>query len=258
MHTHAKPHAESQEIPSFALTGPSIASVTLYEDSIGGAKFLSTSPAIAEESAFAGQHFPQDEKLDTKHLAQCPETDKHRVRIIEEVTDAFSSYWTAVLDQEPEIILAHAREKVTARGGTQQDVTGELLARHRDTLADSFGPSILVKMVVEEAITNHLCHGVRVNLGKEIGIVVRGLAGGVFEMESHDQGKGFNVAALPDMTLPENLGLPHGRGVGDIIKGFSDSAFYPSENGGRKLVVHFDIARRIGEKLAGLLMPDPG
>jgi serine/threonine-protein kinase RsbW len=68
-----------------------------------------------------------------------------------------------------------------------------------------------------------------------------------FEMEDEktlrfiisDEGPGFDYENLPDPTAPENIELPHGRGV-FLMQRLADRCTF--NNGGTEVVVEFDVA----------------
>ncbi len=69
-----------------------------------------------------------------------------------------------------------------------------------------------VRLALEEALINAIKHGNHYDPGKQVKIRC-GISQSVMRMEIEDQGKGFDLAAVPDPTDPENLESPCGRGI---------------------------------------------
>jgi serine/threonine-protein kinase RsbW len=69
-----------------------------------------------------------------------------------------------------------------------------------------------MRLALEEAIINGLRHGNGGDLGKCVRVYYRVGPDAVLA-EVEDEGPGFDPAAVPDPTLPENLGRPSGRGL---------------------------------------------
>ena len=69
-----------------------------------------------------------------------------------------------------------------------------------------------VRLAMEEALINAIKHGNHYDPGKSVRIFC-GIAQNTLRIEIEDEGKGFDLAAVPDPTDPENLESPCGRGI---------------------------------------------
>jgi serine/threonine-protein kinase RsbW len=69
-----------------------------------------------------------------------------------------------------------------------------------------------VHLAVEEALTNAIRHGNRLDLTKHVHVICK-LSADRLWIEIRDEGPGFNPGELPDPTADENLETPCGRGV---------------------------------------------
>ena len=88
-----------------------------------------------------------------------------------------------------------------------------------------------VVAATREAVANAIRHGNRER--EELAVAVRlRVSGEELEVEVADRGAGFDPAAVPDPTAPENLLRPCGRGI-FYMKRFMDRVtFSPREGGG--------------------------
>ena len=82
------------------------------------------------------------------------------------------------------------------------------LASHGWPQSDVFA----IHMAAEEAITNAIVHGNKLDESKTVHVVCR-VAAEMVRIEVTDQGPGFDPKAIPDCTLEEQLDVPNGRGV---------------------------------------------
>jgi serine/threonine-protein kinase RsbW len=73
---------------------------------------------------------------------------------------------------------------------------------------DVFG----VRLALEEALVNAIKHGHRYDLSKRASVRYR-ISRTHALVEVRDQGPGFDPAAVPDPTAPENRERPSGRGL---------------------------------------------
>jgi len=69
-----------------------------------------------------------------------------------------------------------------------------------------------VRLAMEEALINAIKHGNHYDPGKHVQIRC-GLSKALLRIEIEDEGKGFDLAAVPDPTDPDNLESPCGRGI---------------------------------------------
>jgi serine/threonine-protein kinase RsbW len=67
-------------------------------------------------------------------------------------------------------------------------------------------------MAVREAVTNAVFHGNKQDDAKQIRVAIKSSAQGI-EISVHDEGAGFNPAAVPDPTAKENIMKTSGRGI---------------------------------------------
>mgnify|MGYP005848156097 CR=1 FL=1 len=86
-----------------------------------------------------------------------------------------------------------------------------------------------VKLAVEEAVTNAIRHGNRMDPSRQVRIGWSADAGEVVVTVA-DEGPGFDPDALPDPTAAENLELPNGRGVMLMRAFMSEVVFSPVGN----------------------------
>ena len=99
----------------------------------------------------------------------------------------------------------------------------ELLARladHEWVENDIFG----VHLAVEEALVNAIKHGNQYDEGKQVRFVYK-LCKDRLRIEISDEGKGFDIADVPDPTDDENLETPSGRGI-MLMRSFMSSVQY--------------------------------
>jgi serine/threonine-protein kinase RsbW len=88
-------------------------------------------------------------------------------------------------------------------------------------------------------VNNAIVHGNRMSTDLQVSLT--------FELEDEktlrfiisDEGPGFDHENLPDPTAPENIELPHGRGV-FLMQRLADRCTF--NNGGTEVVVEFDVA----------------
>jgi serine/threonine-protein kinase RsbW len=77
-----------------------------------------------------------------------------------------------------------------------------------------------VDMAIREAVTNAVVHGNREDETKEVEVTIS-RSPGELEIEVSDQGSGFDPAAVPDPTDPDNILKTSGRGI-FLIRSFMD------------------------------------
>ena len=95
--------------------------------------------------------------------------------------------------------------------GASRLVMDELLGQlgaHGWSEAEIFG----VHLAAEEAITNAIVHGNKLDPAKRVRVACEVSPERVW-IEIHDQGEGFNPAAVPDCTAADRLEVSSGRGV---------------------------------------------
>jgi len=105
------------------------------------------------------------------------------------------------------------------------DLLGQL-GLHGWSEADIFG----VHLAAEEAITNAIVHGNKLDPAKRVHVVCEVSPDRVL-IEIHDQGDGFNPAAVPDCTAADRLEVSSGRGV-MLMKSFMTRIEYNAKGNG--------------------------
>lgn len=75
-----------------------------------------------------------------------------------------------------------------------------------------------IRVALREALNNAVRHGSRLNPRKRIHLTCRCDPENGLQLVVRDEGEGFNPAAIPDPTKPENLDRFSGRGVYMIRK----------------------------------------
>lgn len=96
-----------------------------------------------------------------------------------------------------------------------------------------------VLICLTEGLNNAVVHGNRLSSDLQVSLT--------FELENEktlrfiisDEGPGFDYENLPDPTAPENIELPHGRGV-FLMQRLADRCSF--NNGGTEVVLEFDVA----------------
>ena len=131
-------------------------------------------------------------------------------------------------EHAPAIPWRHETDLPSERGASRL-VMDELLSQlgsHGWTEADVFG----VHLAAEEAITNAIVHGNKLDPAKRVHVTCE-VSGERVRIEILDQGEGFDPAAVPDCTADDRLEVPSGRGV-MLMKSFMTRiAYNPQGNG---------------------------
>ena len=96
----------------------------------------------------------------------------------------------------------------TGEGQAVQERIISLLEQMDYPMREVFG----VRLALEEALVNAIKHGNGMDPSKKVHIECRVNRERVW-IRIEDEGKGFDIKALPDPTLEENLEKPSGRGV---------------------------------------------
>jgi len=100
------------------------------------------------------------------------------------------------------------------------------LGAHGWSEAEIFG----VHLAAEEAITNAIVHGNKLDPAKRVRVACEVSPERVW-IEIHDQGEGFNPAAVPDCTAADRLEVSSGRGV-MLMKSFMTRIEYNAKGNG--------------------------
>lgn len=107
-----------------------------------------------------------------------------------------------------------------AEGLWVQDQIVEQLESRQFSNHDVFG----VRLALEEALSNAIRHGNKMDTDKTVRIRYSIDATRVI-ITIEDEGAGFDLANVPDPTLPENLEQPSGRGI-LLMRSFMTSVTY--------------------------------
>ena len=110
-----------------------------------------------------------------------------------------------------------------------QDELLEQMARFQWAEHDVFS----VRLAMEEALINAIKHGNHYDPAKTVEIICQ-IFPDRLSIEICDQGKGFDLAAVPDPTDPENLESPCGRGI-MLMRSFMSRVEF-NETGNRVLM----------------------
>ena len=119
----------------------------------------------------------------------------------------------------------HLPSERGASRGVMDDLLGQLGA-HGWSASDIFG----VHLAAEEAITNAIVHGNKLDPAKRVHVACEVSPERVW-IEIHDQGDGFNPAAVPDCTAADRLEVSSGRGV-MLMKSFMTRIEYNAKGNG--------------------------
>lgn len=104
-------------------------------------------------------------------------------------------------------------------------------------LTGSQDHSFQVKLVLEEALTNAVRHGNKLDPSRSVAVTVVMTADSV-SIDVHDQGSGFDPDAVPDPTAPERSDKPSGRGV-FLMRKIMDSVEYYDKGSGVRMSKRF-------------------
>ena len=131
-------------------------------------------------------------------------------------------------DQAPAIPWRHESDLPSERGASRlvmDELLGQLGA-HGWPESDIFG----VHLAAEEAITNAIVHGNKLDPAKRVHVACEVSPGRVW-IEILDQGDGFDPSAVPDCTADDRLEVPSGRGV-MLMKSFMTRIEYNARGNG--------------------------
>lgn len=90
-----------------------------------------------------------------------------------------------------------------------------------------------VRLAMEEALINAIKHGNHYDPSKRVQICCR-IYPDLIRIEIEDEGKGFDLASVPDPTDPDNLESPCGRGI-MLMRSFMSRVEF-NETGNRVLM----------------------
>lgn len=95
-----------------------------------------------------------------------------------------------------------------------------------------------LRIGLTEALSNAMLYGNAQDPSKNVHLEVR-LVGGRLRATVRDHGSGFDPAAVPDPTRPENLTRPCGRGL-FLMRQLLDEVFYNERGNEVTLVLQLD------------------
>lgn len=101
--------------------------------------------------------------------------------------------------------------RLPSERGASRMIMEELLDQlgsHGWPSSDVFG----IHLAVEEAITNAIVHGNKLDHAKTVHVACH-VTPDFVQIAVTDQGPGFDPTSIPDCTLEERLDVPNGRGV---------------------------------------------
>jgi len=111
------------------------------------------------------------------------------------------------------------------------------------------GEESAVELALEEALSNAVIHGNRMDRHKLVQVLCRcQLRKGICVVVK-DQGQGFDPSAVPDPTAPENIGAECGRGIW-LMKSVMDEVSF--ERGGAEVRM-----RKVPTRQAGTVCESP-
>ncbi|MFM1773173.1 MAG: Serine-protein kinase RsbW [Bacteroidota bacterium] len=96
-----------------------------------------------------------------------------------------------------------------------------------------------VLICLTEGVNNAVVHGNRMNTDLQVSLTFELANEKTLRFIIQDEGPGFDYENLPDPTAPENIELPHGRGV-FLMQRLADRCTF--NNGGTEVVLEFDVA----------------
>mgnify|MGYP003335130203 FL=1 len=96
-----------------------------------------------------------------------------------------------------------------------------------------------VLICLTEGVNNAIVHGNRMSTDLQVALTFELADEKTLRFIIEDEGPGFNYENLPDPTAPENIELPHGRGV-FLMQRLADRCTF--NNGGTEVVLEFDVA----------------
>jgi serine/threonine-protein kinase RsbW len=96
-----------------------------------------------------------------------------------------------------------------------------------------------VLICLTEGVNNAVVHGNRMNTDLQVSLTFELANEKTLRFIIEDEGPGFDYENLPDPTAPENIELPHGRGV-FLMQRLADRCTF--NNGGTEVVLEFDVA----------------
>lgn len=97
-----------------------------------------------------------------------------------------------------------------------------------------------IALSFSEAISNCMKHGNKFDLNKTVTVLIK-KENNKLIIYLKDQGKGFDLDAVPDPTKPENILKESGRGI-HIMKNFLDNLHYNFTSTGTEVTLEIGIS----------------
>ena len=120
----------------------------------------------------------------------------------------------------------------------------DLLKRIGSAVELSKEDSFQIRLILEEAIANGVCHGNNYDTGFKVDISIT-VENDLVKMSIKDEGKGFNHQNILDPIKKENLFKPIGRGI-YLIKKIADDVKF--NDPGNEIIITKRIGKNIKEK----------
>jgi len=152
-------------------------------------------------------------------------------RETEGIKEAAQLSWSRVGSVDK--LIEYVLQRDSNAAGSTLDVVTTCRSALETSYPDIFSPrnfgkiDVAFQLALAEAMANHFIHGNCCLPILPITVSYGMYGDGVFRWRSEDVGRGFDPEALPDPTLPENIGSVHGRGILLLT-----SYFPPSTSGG--------------------------
>ena len=102
-----------------------------------------------------------------------------------------------------------------------------------------------VELALQEALSNAVVHGNRMDVQKFVQVCCRFELGKGLCIFVKDQGLGFDPSAVPDLFTPEKLKSENGRGI-HLMKLAMDEVSF--EHGGTEVCMRKDLANETGKR----------
>lgn len=116
-----------------------------------------------------------------------------------------------------------------------EKLVDDVCAEYR--VKEDFYGEVLISLT--EGVNNAIVHGNRMNKELQVSLTFELEGEKTFRFIISDEGPGFDYENLPDPTAPENIELPHGRGV-FLMQRLADRCAF--NQGGSEVVLEFDVA----------------
>ncbi|MEM7417978.1 MAG: ATP-binding protein [Gemmatimonadota bacterium] len=118
------------------------------------------------------------------------------------------------------------------------DAVDHVMDRYSDCAAEARRLNLNFRVGLTEALSNAMLYGNAHDPSKSVRVEVK-LEGGRLKATVRDQGPGFDPAAIPDPTNPENLARASGRGL-FLMRQLLDEVLYNERGNEVTLVLRVD------------------